>query len=200
MFLPVWYMMTLVEFFGPFATTRNQSEWVKPYMATDVAAMLWSRITALNSAQNLINTNPRPLHLPQRQDDQGKAVSFEEIGLIYPVEDSVVYIRPTLRKSPWLYGVLAVQPLLTVVMLGVTFLFYSTPIDKGFGLPAILSGIESGSLDSLKGAALSGKLTKDVKLIICPSPEGHQGTIDYRIEHASSTHRNERLSRNIIYY
>ena len=45
-------MSSLAEFLGPFATTRNQSIWEGPYMAAGMAAMLWSRITALNSVDN----------------------------------------------------------------------------------------------------------------------------------------------------
>jgi len=58
--LPMWYTMTLVKFLGPFTKTRNQSEWDSPYMATGVAAMLWSKTRQLNGAGNLFNANSLP--------------------------------------------------------------------------------------------------------------------------------------------
>lgn len=40
LFMPVWYMSSLVEFLGPFTTTRNTSVWLEPSLATSMAAML----------------------------------------------------------------------------------------------------------------------------------------------------------------
>ncbi|KAJ9655465.1 hypothetical protein H2198_005651 [Neophaeococcomyces mojaviensis] len=169
-------------------------------MATGVAAMLWSRITVLNSAENLVETNPLPLNLTQRQDDKGKDISFEQIGMIYPVADEVTYVRQTLLNSVWQYSVLAVQPLLTIIMFGAILFFHSTPVDRGFGLISILSGIDAGGLNSLAGAALSGKLTKEVKLVISPSHEGDEGAIKYHIALPSSVLRNAKLARDVTYH
>jgi hypothetical protein len=43
------HMSSVMEFLGAFATTRNESEWIGPYMATAVAAMIWSRISVLGT-------------------------------------------------------------------------------------------------------------------------------------------------------
>ena len=110
LFLGVWYMSSLAEFLGRFATTRNQSVWEGPYMATAMAAMLWSRITALNSAANEGD--------PHVASGIFAGTTYENAGLVYPVNDTVTYIRPTLRKSSLLYTVLMLQPLLTFVILG----------------------------------------------------------------------------------
>jgi hypothetical protein len=200
LFLGVWYMSSLVELLGPFATIRNQSEWVGPYMATGTAAMLWSRIIVLNSAENLVGSDPLPLRVTQRATKSGENLTYEDVGLIYPVNDNVVYIRPTLQKSGLLYFVLAIQPVLIVVIFGLTLMFYSTPLDKGFGLISILSGIDTRSLDSLTGAALSGELARNDKLVIRPIQDDYKGAIEYHIELPPTAPGNGRLAQNVIYH
>ncbi|KAL8737748.1 MAG: hypothetical protein Q9181_001376 [Wetmoreana brouardii] len=196
LFLGVWYMSSLVEFLGPFATTRNHSEWTSPYMATGLAAMLWSRITVLNSPISQDASFKAPKELAR--------LTAEEAGLIYPVNDTAVYIRPTLRKSGLLYFVLAIQPLLIVGMLLLTAsVFYSVPLDRGFGLISILSGIDRNSLDALAGAGLSGKLAKGVKLIMRPFQDDQKGAIEYLVAVPSPTAppmKNERLNPETIYH
>ncbi|SLM39208.1 hypothetical protein LPUS_09700 [Lasallia pustulata] len=183
LFLGVWYMPSLVEFLGPFATTRNESQWNGPYMATGMAAMLWSRITAVANLQNFDN------------------LTYEDVGLVYSVKDTVIYIRPTLQKSGLLYCVLAIQPLLIVIILGLTLMFHSTPLDRGFGLISILSGINRGSLDILGGAALSGELARSVKLVIHPVQDNHKGALEYHVTLPSTVPMHiERLTPKVIYH
>ncbi|KAI9759325.1 MAG: hypothetical protein M1835_000399, partial [Candelina submexicana] len=88
LFLGVWYMLSLVEFLGPFAITSNESHWIGPLMATGIAAMLWSRVTALNSAANLAESHAEPKFADH---------TFEEAGLINALDHTVLYIRPMLR-------------------------------------------------------------------------------------------------------
>ena len=173
LFLGVWYMASLVEFLGPFAaaSARNESKWTGRYFATGVAAMLWYKITILNGAAALDDKPP----LERRFSN----LSYEDAGLIYPVQDQVVYSRPTLQKSPILYFVLLIQPLLTVVILALFALFHSTPMGKDFGLISILAGVDRGYLDILRGAALSGQLLRNVQLVMWPE-EGRESTDDGR--------------------
>lgn len=194
LFLGVWYMSSLAEFLGPFATTRNQSTWKGPYMATGMAAMLWSKITVLNGAANDGD--------PHVASGTFSGVTYENAGLIYPVNDTVAYIRPTLRKSSLLYAVLMLQPLLIFVILGLKLTFHSMPLDKGFGLISILSGVERGSLDTLAGAALSGELRKAVRLVMRPVQDGEKGTVEYRVAIAPQTGllRNEKLVSRVVYH
>ncbi|KAI4241540.1 MAG: hypothetical protein L6R40_004520 [Gallowayella cf. fulva] len=196
LFLGVWYMPSLVELLGPFATSRNNSQWTHPSMAMSMAAMLWSRITVLHSPMNQTRSFEAPIELA--------ALTFEEAGLIYRGDDKAVYTRPTLKKSYLLYFVLAIQPLLILLILGLcASMFQSTPLDKGFGLVSILSGINRNSLDTLAGAALSGELARSVKLILRPVRENQNDAIEYRVVLPSSEEaplRNERLRRNVIYY
>jgi hypothetical protein len=61
MFMPVFYMDSLAALLDPFSILRNGSVWVSPYMATSMAAMLWSRITVMDSAANLEETHAAPV-------------------------------------------------------------------------------------------------------------------------------------------
>ena len=169
-------------------------------MATGMAAMVWSRITVLNSAENLVDQDPLPLHKPLWRMESGPDLTYEDVGLLYPVNDYVLYIRPTLRTSVWLYLVLAIQPLLIVMTLGLALMFYSTSLDKGFGLISILSGINARSLDRLTGAALSGKLTRSVKLVIQTIQDDQKGAIEYHVDLPSVAPQNGKLASDVIYH
>ncbi|KAM0802951.1 hypothetical protein BDR22DRAFT_74889 [Usnea florida] len=193
LFLGAYYMSVLAEFLGPFATTRNQSTWKGPYMATGMAAMLWSRITDMDGAA----------HDGENVSSGTFAgVTDEDAGLIYRVNDTVAYIRPTLRKSSLLYAVLMLQPLLMFVILGLMLTFHSVPLDKGFGLISILSGVERGSLDILAGAALSGELKRAVRLVMRPVQDTKKDTVEYRFAIAPQTDhlRNGKLDSRVVYH
>lgn len=194
LFLGIWYMSPLAEFLGSFATTRNQSIWKGPYMATGMAAMLWSRITAIDGAANYGDVRVA--------SGIFAGVTYEDAGLTYLVNDTVAYIRPTLRKSSLLYAVLMLQPLLIFVILGLTLTFHSVPLDKGFGLISILSGVERGSLDTLAGAALSGELKMAVRLVMRPVQDREKGTVEYRVAIAPQTGllRNGKLVSKVVYH
>ena len=198
LFPAVVYMPSLLEMIGPFGTTRNTSEWKSSYITTSMAAMLWSRITAFSGANNLEpwNTSSDALSYPYYN------ISYEDAGLIYKQSEKIVYIRPTLRKSPWLYLVLAIQPLLSVSMLGITLLLRSTPVDKGSGLISILSGVDRNSLDILAGATLSGRLGKSVKLVMQPTLEEGVARVEYHIAPSSTGNsmNNGRLNTGMVYH
>ena len=198
LYLGVWYMSSLAEFLGPFSSTRNQSVWEGPSMATAMAAMLWSRITALDSAAN--EGDPHVAY--HVASGMFSGVTYEDAGLIYPVNDTVAYIRPTLRKSSLLYAVLILQPLLIFVILGLKLTMRSMPLDKGFGLISILSGVERRSLDTLAGAALSGELQKAVRLVMRPVQDREKGRVEYRVAIGPQTGllRNRELVSRVIYH
>ena len=203
LFLPVWYMSTLVEFLGPFATSRNESEWAGPSIATAMAAMLWSRITILSNPAILAESNAVPQSAGPGANFtlSSSSLPYEDKGLIYLVDDVVIYIRPTVRKSGWLYCVFAIQPLVIVIMLVLNLMFHSVPLDKGFGLISILSGIDHGSLDTLTGAALSGELRKRVKLTMVPIQDNQKGLIEYHVALPSTAPmHNGRLVRKVVYH
>ena len=210
-FLGYFYMSSLVEFMGAFGTSkRNGSDWEHSFMATGVAAMVWSRITVMYGAANLAETHDAPIW------ESSNHINFTlaDAGLMYPVKDTVKYTRPTLRKSSLLYCVFVIQPLLVFVSLALlASILNSTPLDKGFGFISILSGIDRESLDVVNGASLSGQLAAKAKLVIRPMRNSQGGdTIRYRIIPSSSssssssssistpTARNGRLSPNTTYH
>lgn len=129
------------------------SPWRLPAYATSVATMYWARLAfeigngAIGEGDDTIN---------------------------YPADaEHITSTRSTLDAKWYLYLVLAIQPGLTVLaFIGVT-LFYSSPFTSGFGMVAVLSGIdrEDESLDIVKGAALSGELEERVTLGIRTSSD-----------------------------
>lgn len=209
LYLTDFYMPALLDFlaaFGPFGS-RNQSEWTGPYAATSVAAMIWSRIVSLCTSKAPLSTaggyNASAFPAVWNTSD-GIPMTYEDVAMLYPVSPSdqtIFYIRPTLRKSPLLYFYLAIQPLLILAILGFTFTMHSVPLDKGFGLVSILSGIDRHTLDILSGASLSGELAHRVKLVIVPTDDGQTGKIALQAlpEDRGSNHK-ERLRRNVVYY
>lgn len=168
-------------------------------MATSLAAMVWSRITILNSSIRQYAKFKAP--------DQLARLSPEEAGLVYPVNDNAIYIRPTLKKSPLLYIILAVQPLLIIVILVlVGTVFHPVPIGKGFRLVSILAGIDRQSLDILAGATLSGELNEATKLVIKPFGDDKKGAVEYQVvldatpPKATSEQFNGKLRSGIVYH
>lgn len=212
--LQSWYMPSLIEMMQTFCGDANyqrrgnQSLWMRPYMTVSVATMLWSRITSLQSRGAPFNSETFNRSSEGWQSSNGTIIPHEEADIMYPIDEddqTIIYNRPTLRKSPWLYLVLGVQPILLLIFLGMIALLHTVPLDKGFGLISILSGIERRGLDSLRGASLSGELKKPVKLTMSPvTPVQGDGesSIQYRIDPVSEkeTKSNKRLSPNIVYH
>jgi hypothetical protein len=156
--------------------------------------MSWSRVTGLDS--------------PTQYNFDGFNLSTGQVNgtgyswMFYPVTNqTVLYTRPTLRKTGLLYFVITLQPLLVTIILVLIVSFHSTPLDRGFGLVSILSGVDRQSLDSLAGATLSGQLAKPVKLDIFPVQDGKNGKIEYHMATSSRApvHRGK-LVQDIVYY
>ncbi|KAI0552559.1 hypothetical protein F4679DRAFT_534560 [Xylaria curta] len=185
-----WYMPSLIESISRFGTEHeteltDKGGWLVPTAATAVATMLWSRVAALNGGQwyPFDSTNPKTKDFEWTLSD-GTVIPFDEVGFVYPINESsqtILYTRPTLQKSPLLYAVFAVQPLLIIVCLALSAWLYSVPVTKGFGLISILSGINHHTLDLLSGASLSGELKKPVRLVIDPMHDDPKAAIHYRI-------------------
>ena len=169
-----------------------------------MAAMIWSRITSRDRATNFIREGIKPYYTSKPSPGWSpKNYTMEEVGLMYPVKDTLIHIRPTLERSPWLYIVFGLQPALTVIMFVLITIFHSTPVGQGFGVVSILAGVERRSLDALYGAALSGELTKDVTLNITPVPRYDGGAlIEYHIGSTSDSDtdmRNGTIKSKIVY-
>ena len=170
-------------------------------MATGVAAMLWSRIAVKYGAAKLAETHDAPPWTSSNHTN----LTLGDAGLIYQVNDSVEYTRPTLPKSGFFHAIFAVQPLLVFVSLALTAcILNSTPLEKDFGLISILSGIDRESLIVFNGASLSGQLATKVKPFTSPMRNSQGDTIRYCVMPSSSiampTVRNGRLVPNTIHH
>ncbi|KAH9243233.1 hypothetical protein K456DRAFT_28566 [Colletotrichum gloeosporioides 23] len=208
--LPAWYMPSLIEMLTDFCGSTmgdfrgNQSHWMMPYMSISVATMLWSRITTLQQTTTF-DSETFNISSEGLLTENDTALTHGEGGVIYAVgkDDQIIsYNRPTLQKSPWLYLVLGVQPALLLIILALIALFHSVPLGKGFGLISILSGIQSQSLNKLRGASLSGELKQPIKLAMIPNQDNDAGSnfIQYELVTSSKgMQRNGRLARNTVY-
>jgi hypothetical protein len=65
----------------------------------------------------------------------------------------------TMKRSPGLFAVLSVLPLLIIIMLIARIFLYTTPVSENFGITTLLAGASRSSLDVLDGAEFSGELT-----------------------------------------
>ena len=103
-------MLTLVEFLGPFAISRNESEWAGPSIVIVMAAMLWSRIIILSNPVILAEFNAVSQSVGPGANFtlSSSSLPYEDKGFIYLVDDVVIYIRLTVRKLRWLYYVFAI--------------------------------------------------------------------------------------------
>jgi hypothetical protein len=206
--LSSWYMPSLMETLATFSgggngNRGNHSSWMIPSMTTSVAAMLWARVTTINIPDSF-NSGEVNMSAYGWTTASGTRLTYGDIDIVYPVNEtaqSIFYTRPTLQKSGLLYLIFAVQPLLIVIVLGLTALLHSSPLSSGFGLVSILSGVRHETLHSLAGASLSGELSQPVKLIMTPIKNGQTGVIEYRTEEVlKAPGRNGKLVRNIIYH
>jgi len=112
-------------------------------LTTSVVTMFWSRIIYLNPTSN----------------------GYPEI--YYPSTDETIRsTRLTLQANWGLYLTFSIHPTLCTVMLLSICICYQTPIGRGFGLISVLGGIRKENLDQLRGAGLSGTLTKAVPMKI----------------------------------
>ncbi|KAM0716299.1 hypothetical protein Q7P37_007744 [Cladosporium fusiforme] len=163
--LDVFFMPTLIEYLGPFATSRKGSVWELPTMTSTIASMMYSRVTVLNG--------------PLPAGNEGAA------GRSYAPrsKQTITSTRPSLSRSPWLFVIICVQPvLLSLSMIG-TWLLYSVPVDRSFGLISILAGIDRISLQRLDGASFSAKLRSEVRLSIAvQEPTGGHSKIRYTVD------------------
>lgn len=124
---------------------RNSSQWRMPAIVVSVATMYWARLVYMN---------------PQLSEYTGNNAET-----YYPATNETITSTNGTLDAQWLlYLVLCVQPAITLMVFVAAIFCYRTPISKGFGLIALFAGMERGSLDILKGAALSGELREPVNV------------------------------------
>lgn len=135
----------------PFAVAgnMNSSDRFRPAVNTRpalVASMLWARITSLNG--------------PERPDPGIATTSY------WTDSDSITATKTTrtLQRNPWLIFIIVIHPVLTILAAVGKALLHTTPMSDNFGVISLLAGFKGGDPRALQGAALSGKLTSDVKV------------------------------------
>lgn len=158
-----FYIPTLIEYLGPFSRERATSPWLLPTTTSVVAAMYWSRATAIHGYYSWA-TNPDP-------------TAYQRPELYYQLNDTIMSTRPTMSTSGTLYLVLALQPILTTLIVVASLFVYRTPVDGGFGLVALLAGVRIDTLMLLQGASFSGILDKPlpVKILVDEEPAATRG-------------------------
>ena len=150
-----WYTAILADNIGLFSGPRSESPWRLPTYVTSIASMYWARYSAFTGP----SSGGRTTQLAQN--------TLEPYELYYPVDDQVVISTKVSIDPKWsLYCILTLQPLLILLILAFKSFFHSAPIGEGFGLITILAGINKESLGALRGASLTGKLRKPVRLAI----------------------------------
>jgi len=150
MALTTYYGSTLAEMLASFCSDRSTSSWLMPTFVVTVASMYWSRLAALLGSNG---------HLPQ-----SNFYDAPSLGITYNTTETLQLTRSTLRPHWQLILVLAVQPLLAICAYAGTIMLHRTPLRRGFGMVAVLAGIQNESLTLLRGASFSGELKADVTL------------------------------------
>ncbi|KAM0795617.1 hypothetical protein BDR22DRAFT_813333 [Usnea florida] len=141
------------------------SPWRIPAYAVSVATAYWARLAFL---------------IPIG----GVAAGADSVN--YPAKmEHITSTRNTMDATWPLYIVLAFQPLLIVLFFLFTMMFSSSPIGKGFGMVAVLSGIDADKLHIIKGATLSGETKEPISLgiAVVEATEGEADNprIQYRL-------------------
>ena len=118
--------------------------------------MYWSRVTGLGGPFKADSS-------PYNASDIGQEQTR------YFREHHLTSTKPTMRQSPSLLVILVIPSMMCTLGLLFGFLLFTVPIGKGFGLTAILSGLDPASTSSVHGASFSGTLRKPVRLRIAPA-------------------------------
>ena len=143
-----------------------------------VASMLWARITSMWG--------------PERPNPPSTTCYW--IG-----PDSITTKKEvmSLQRSPWLVLVIAINPIFTFLATLGKAILHRTPISDNFGVISLLAGFDPRDSKALQGAALSGKLTRDVKITFNARDCGLR---DERIEIELDSHRKStKLRRDKLY-
>ncbi|KAI9884429.1 MAG: hypothetical protein M1823_003783 [Watsoniomyces obsoletus] len=129
------------------------SPWHLSSYAISVASLYWARVAWF------------------MQDDISSCMAPEDICYPAAADEHISSTRSTLNPAPLLYLTFLLQPVLILIATLLRLLFYSIPLSSGFGLIAMLSGIEPNELERLRGAGFSGALSKPVSVAITVEEE-----------------------------
>ncbi|KAF2719717.1 hypothetical protein K431DRAFT_286514 [Polychaeton citri CBS 116435] len=194
-----WFMGPLTDLLADFSLARNESVWKAPSLATAVAGALWSRIAAGFSPAARSPWSLEPIMYGWNISDT-EFVPWPETGAWYEVNDTAISIRPAMRRAASLYGVIVLQPLLSITFLILRCLCCSAPVSEGFGLISILAGVDHASLNALRGASYSGKLNRTTHVhIALEDGDDGRGKVRYHLSGDNVTKRNGKLHPGRLY-
>ncbi|KAI9725798.1 MAG: hypothetical protein M1828_002427 [Chrysothrix sp. TS-e1954] len=148
------YMPVIGSILRPYSVDRAESLWAMPTYVMTTAAMYWSE--------------------------------FTEKGQLVPSASPTIQTvtRSVMRDSAGLYVILVIVPVLTTLCAGASMLLHGVPIGSGFGMIAILAGLNRESAQVLRGAALSGELERRLRLQIgVEHALGDEGASAGRVEY-----------------
>ena len=134
------------------APTNGELRYFQPVNTVPAlaAAMAWARITSLD-------TIARPQGI---QSGEMRALTGYEKAAQHIVTVKTV---PTLRRLPMIGVILLVNPLLAVTCIVAKALFlYKSPIGDDFNLISLFAAADGSDLSAVKGASLTGELTRRV--------------------------------------
>ena len=105
-------------------TVPEKSPWMIPSFTTSLATMYWARLVQMYPYDQTVMTSIQDLYYPS-------------------TNQTIFSTNTTLRGEHWaLYLVLCIQPALTVLMFAWAIWFHRCPVQKGFGLVAMLAGVD----------------------------------------------------------
>jgi len=142
--LTSWYMPLTTEYLCPYtADSTIESPWMLPTMNTFTATMIWSRLVGIRNTSGWLFSDQTYYRLNG---------------------DVLQHTVPVMQTPASLFVIVGMLPLLATLLFVIGLLCWRSPIGKGFGLVAILAGVEASGLEKLKGAEYSGKLREAVPL------------------------------------
>lgn len=180
-----YFLPFLGECLNSFAGPRNQSLWRIPTFAVVTATAFWSRVAlqrgyvGVQPAGPIYNYWIQPNSTMQKQP--GQNWFYNET---YSVNHQLLQFVPTLEPAASLYMVIAFQPFLTVVAFIAAVMMFKTPIGRGFGMVAVLAGIDKDSLTQLSGAGFSGQVSRSIGMRIRVKRQDFQDqNSEHRVEY-----------------
>lgn len=199
--------------------------------------MIWSRVTSLNGPEIVNQTLDKMIEFHEQYVTSGSLLYYSPL-------DTAHISNVALKRNWGLYAVILVHPVLFLLATAWKAALNSAPVGEGFGLISILAGLKvdedddnddqtlgrgGGGRGVLRGATLSGRLRKEIRVRIdvleCKqnNPEiigtGHAGHLDEEFlpRHGAAVHvadtpppriqytidgngKNSRLRRGYTYY
>ena len=146
-----------------------------------VATMLWARMVSLDG--------------PERPSDDSYNLTYLKQSREIKMKKRIT----TLQRSPWLIVILIIHPILAILAVFAKSLLLGTPISEDFGLVSLLAAVSEDGVKELRGAALSGKLTKKMKARFIVRPSSKEDGYDRLELQLGSQERSNKIDKWTYY-